>query len=115
MSTSDPLPEETRYLVRLNGEILGMVDTKDDALEIMKSVASSEEKKLSKPGCSVFWLYLKEGSEVQLHTQTHGRVFQGNLVPEVTIDIYPVTRMKFVSPYADKIARFKAEKSKPHL
>jgi len=104
--------KEKRYLIRVNGESVGLLDREDDAIKAMTIIAFAEEKKLNGPDRSIFWKHLDGGKKIQLYTQTHGRLFQGSLIPEVTIDMISIYQMKYVSPYADKIAQYKASKQK---
>src|SRR5271154_2100911 len=86
---------DTRYLVRIDGKVFGILETKNDALATRDAIASGESQKLEKHNTTVFRRYLvNEKDEVQLYTQSSGKVFQGWLNRGVSIDIVSVPRMK---------------------
>ena len=113
MATNNPtfaFGEDKRYLIRVDKKVMGMINDEDEAIKTISLFASAEEKKLVARDCSVFWKHLDNGRKIQLYTQSQGTIFHGSLVPEVTIDIIMVKHLKYISPYADKIAQYKKTK-----
>jgi hypothetical protein len=103
------LDEETRYLIRLDKDFFGIADTEEIAVKIMEDLARSEEERLITLGSTVYRKYHTKNT-IHLFTQTGGKLFQGSLVPGVILSVTPVA--KHTSPYAQKIAQYKADKAK---
>ena len=103
---------EIRYLVRLNERVVGTTDTEDSAIKVLASISVAEEKKLEQAGQSVFRKYLRDGKEIRVFTQTPNRIFGSTLSPKAVIDVIGVPSINYLSPYAGKIAQFKADKAR---
>jgi hypothetical protein len=87
---------ELKYLVRVDGKVFAFTDNEEDAVAIIASYATSEIKKLENPGVKVFSRELKDGKEVQIHTQNLGYVINGGLVKAHIIDMISVPRAVIV-------------------
>lgn len=101
---------EKRYLVRIDGEVVGMIDTEMEAISTINSIAAAEDKRLSCSGCTILQRRLRDGREIRLLSQ-HSNSFRTYLRQETVIDIISAPRINHISPYADRIARYLAEKA----
>ena len=105
------ITEDKRYLLRIDGEIICIIDDEIDAIKAVNSIATAEEKKRATPKRTIFRRTIRDGREIEIYSQPMRIMFTA-MVKEMTIDLLPVTLLVFTSPYADKIAKFKAEKAK---
>lgn len=102
---------EERYLIRIDREMVGVVNTLEEAKNSMDGYATKTEKELERTtGMVVFRRTIKEGQEIQLYTQRDG-VFQSYLHLNHTIYCVKIPQINYISPYADKIAQYKAQKT----
>jgi len=87
------LDDEARsYLIRINGEVVTVVDSEMDAWKIIDSIAEDEVKRLEQPFVKGLRRTMNEGSQVQLFTQAKGWLGNGPLVRVSIIDMVVVTR-----------------------
>lgn len=102
-----------RYLIRYDNQPFCLVDTEESAIFAIDSIASAEERNFAqKPNVDIFRRNLQNGKEVQILTKTKGLIYDSALTLALTLDFIPVHRMHLESPYAEKIAQYKAEKGK---
>lgn len=107
MSSSFIMSKEKRYLVKIDGDAFGIASSLDKSNDIINSLAIAEEIRLSSMGFTVF--RKNQPLEIQLHTYQKG--FLGRtLVKEMEFTICEINQIHSKSPYADKIAKYKAEK-----
>ena len=99
-----------QYLIRVDGEVLGLLPTEEAAIRAINSIALHEEKERQKPNVTVYRQNLNDGKEVVISTKTQGWIRNGPLTREMHIDMLAVPRLVQMSPYAEKIAQYKANK-----
>ena len=87
------LDDEARaYLVRINGEVVTVVDTESQAVAIVDSIAEDEVKRLEEPYVKGLRRTMNNGTQVQLFTQTKGWLGNGPIVRVSIIDILVITK-----------------------
>lgn len=77
------------YLIRENNQIIGYCDDLSTAIAILNRIAANEIKKREKKSVKVFRRDLKDGTEVQICTQSVG-LWNGAVKKELIIDTIPV-------------------------
>ena len=83
------------YLIRVDGEIVGYADDEKNAMMILNSMVSDKIKKYEKPSIMVSRKDLKEGKEVQIYSQSLGKLWNGTARKISTIDFVPVAKASY--------------------
>lgn len=84
------------YLVRVDKEEMAFVESKEEAILVVDSLAASEQNRLKDDWTEVFRQDTKEGREVVISTKALGYLVNGSLTKAVTIDCIPVCRASLI-------------------
>lgn len=78
------------YLIRIDGEETAFVDTEEEAILVVDSLAADEQKKLESDNVKVYREDLNKGKKVVLSTQEMGLFFNGSIQVAQVIDFVAV-------------------------
>jgi hypothetical protein len=80
------------YLIRIDKEEFGLVQTLEDAILVVDSLATHEvRQQQQKPGVRVFRRDIDNGKSVSVYTQAQGLLVNGAMVKTMLVDVIPVT------------------------
>jgi hypothetical protein len=79
-----------RYLIRINGVEIALVDSEREAIAVIDSLGAYEAKKLESPSVRVFRQDLDNNKKIKISTQSLGILVNGSIIKKFSIDYVPV-------------------------
>lgn len=85
--------EDYLYLIRVNGEIVGFVEEESKGVQVIRSMAATEVKKLENTNHKITRQDFKDSKEIHISTQSLGAWYNGKIKKAFVIDMIRVANL----------------------
>jgi len=87
------LPEYS-YVICINGKQIGFADDENSGISIVKSIATTEMKKIVRPATKVLSHEFHGGREIRICTRSIGTLWNGKIKTAILVNLVKVSKLK---------------------